>query len=79
MIKESLNPNLSESDEAHQQYVKCLQEADEMRERLDELRSQELELKIKLDAIGSSRREARAAREEKALNKFANSLFVVDN
>ncbi|MFX1300775.1 MAG: coiled-coil protein, partial [Promethearchaeota archaeon] len=40
-LSQNLDPTRTEAGEAHQMYVQCLQEADEMRERLDELREQE--------------------------------------
>lgn len=70
-LSNSLGPSRSEVDEAHQMYVQCLQEADEMRERLEELGAQEVELKKQLDTIRNTRKEARQTREKAAMKKLA--------
>jgi uncharacterized coiled-coil DUF342 family protein len=70
-LSQNLGPTQTEAGEAHQMYVQCLQEADEMRDRLDELREQELTLKAQLDTIRKSRRETRREREKAAMARLA--------
>jgi len=70
-ISQGLGPARSEIDEAHEMYVKCLQEADEMRNRLEVLKDQERDLKTKLNAIRQDRQSARKAQEKAALEKLA--------
>ena len=70
-LSQGLGPARSEIDEAHEMYVKCLQEADEMRNRLEVLKDQERDLKTKLNAIRQDRQSARKAREKAALEKLA--------
>ncbi len=70
-LSQGLGPARSEGDEAHQEYVKCLQEADEMRERVDVLREQERELKSQLDSIRKDQKASRQAQEQAAMEKLA--------
>jgi uncharacterized coiled-coil DUF342 family protein len=70
-LSQNLDPARTEAGEAHQMYVQCLQEADEMRNRLDELREQELTLKAQLDTIRKSRKETRREREKVAMERLA--------
>ncbi|MFW9831554.1 MAG: coiled-coil protein [Candidatus Thorarchaeota archaeon] len=75
-LSHSLGPTRTEVEEAHQMYVKCLQEADEMRERFDELQRQEIDLKSQLDAIRKDRKSARQEREKVAMEKLAEQARV---
>jgi uncharacterized coiled-coil DUF342 family protein len=70
-LSDNLGPAKTEADEAHQMYIQCLQEADEMRDRLDELRVEEIKLKTQLDTIRKTRKEARRAREKAVVDKLA--------
>ncbi len=70
-LSQNLDPARTEAGEAHQMYVQCLQEADEMRERLDELREQELTLKAQLDTIRKNRKETRREQEKVAIERLA--------
>jgi phosphoserine phosphatase len=75
-LSQGLGPARSEIDEAHQMYVQCLQEADEMRERLDVLQNEERDLKAQLDTIRKGRKAAREAREKVALEQLAEQAKV---
>jgi len=70
-LSQGLGPARSDIDEAHQMYVKCLQEADELRERLEVLRDQEKELKSQLDNIRKDRNASRQVREKAVMEKLA--------
>jgi uncharacterized coiled-coil DUF342 family protein len=70
-LSQASGPNQIEEQEAHRQYVQCLQEADEMRDRLEQLGEQEVALKKRLDELKSRRVADRAEREQKALEKLA--------
>jgi uncharacterized coiled-coil DUF342 family protein len=70
-LSQARGPNQTEEQEAHRQFVQCLQEADEMRDRLDQLGEQEVALKKQLDELKSRRVADRAEREQKALEKLA--------
>ncbi len=71
-LSQGLGPARSEIDEAHQMYVRCLQEADEMRDRLDVLRNKERDLRAQLDTIRKDRKAEREAREKAALERLAD-------
>jgi uncharacterized coiled-coil DUF342 family protein len=66
-FSESLGPARTEAQEAHQQFVLCLQEVDEMRGRIEELKERENELRKQLDDIRSRRRVEREKRERRAM------------
>jgi len=70
-LSQARGPNQTEEQEAHRQYVQCLQEADEMRDRLEQLGEQEGALKKQLDELKSRRVADRAEREQKAVEKLA--------
>ncbi len=66
-----MGPSHAEEKEAHEQFVLCLQEADELRNRLEELRGQEAELKGELTRIREQRQTERKEQERKAMEKLA--------
>jgi uncharacterized coiled-coil DUF342 family protein len=70
-LSQARGPNQTEEQDAHRQYVQCLQEADEMRDRLEELGQQEANLKKQLEEQKSRRVADRAERERRALEKLA--------
>ncbi len=70
-LSQGIGPTRSEIDEAHQMYVQCLQEADEMRDRVEVLRNEERDLKAQLDSIRKDRKAAREVREKAALERLA--------
>ncbi|MFX1510874.1 MAG: coiled-coil protein [Promethearchaeota archaeon] len=70
-LSQGIGPARSEIDEAHQMYVQCLQEADEMRDRVEVLRNEERDLKAQLDSIRKDRKAAREVREKAALERLA--------
>lgn len=70
-LSQAQGPNVAEEQEAHRQFVQCLQEADEMRARLDQLGKQEEALRNQLGELKSRRVADRVEREQKALEKLA--------
>lgn len=70
-LSQARGPNQVEEQEAHRQYVQCLREADEMRDRLAQLGEQEAGLRKQLDELKSRRVADRVEREQKALEKLA--------
>jgi len=70
-LAETIRPNLEEEKEAHQQFLQCLAEADELQARIDELRREEAELIAKLEGLRAKRREQAEERERRALEALA--------
>lgn len=70
-LSDTTGSSRAEEKEAHEQFVLCLQEADELRDRLEELRRQEAELKGELAEIKSHRQAERKAQERQAMEKLA--------
>lgn len=70
-FSEGLGPARAEAQEAHQQFVLCLQEVDEMRGRIEELRERERELRKQLDGIRARRRVEREKQERQAMDELS--------